>query len=119
MCVSVCECGGRGGEGSVMVYYAGPYVGLYVWRCVCVSGEGEERSLIVYYAGRYVGLYVWRCVCVCGGEGGKAHSVLCRAVCRFVRLEVCLCVWGGGGKAHSVLCRAVCRFVRLEVCLCV
>ena len=95
--------GGRGGR--LIVYYAGRYVGLYVWRCVCVcecGAGGREGSLIVYYPGPYVGLYVWRCVCVCewgGGGGGRVpHIILCRAVCRFVRLDVCLCVGGGGGE---------------------
>ena len=43
-------CGGEGGwgvGGSLIVYYAGPYVGLYVWRCVCVcewGGGGEGAS---------------------------------------------------------------------------
>ena len=43
-------CVGGGGEGSLIVYYAGPYVGLYVWRCVCV------------------------CECVCGGGGGGGRG---------------------------------------------
>ena len=76
-------CGGRGGgEWSLIVYYAGRYVGLYVWRCVCVCGRGGgggEGSLIVYYAGPYVGLYVWRCVCV----------------------YECVCVGGGGGRGEG------------------
>ena len=61
------------------------------------------------------------CVSGVGGEGGRVpHIILCRAVCRFVRLDVCLCVGEGGRmEPHSILCRAVCRFVRLEMCLCV